>query len=183
MAKQGKENNFRNANDRMKYTGTDEWVNVRTGEKRIVDNFEKPMGRTPGSFMIAYLAEIISLIDKLGNQKMQVVKYILQNMNKSDNTLIITNRELAKKAGVGINTVTETLKLLREANLIVTRSGSLMLSPALMNNKKPEGEASMMVKYTQFAPSEEIDGQLEIADIDGNLVDTFTGEIAEREVG
>lgn len=181
MAKQGKagkKNNFREADDRIKYTGTDEWVNLRTGEKRVVDNFEKPIGRVPGTFMITYLAEIITLIDKLGNQKMQVVKYILEHMNKSNNTLIITNRELAVKAKVGINTVTDTLKLLREAGLIETRAGSLMLNPLLMNNKKAAGEATMMVKYTEFAPQQgRIDGQVEIADIDGNMVDTSTGEI------
>lgn len=181
MSKQGKagqKNNFREADDRIKYTGTDEWINTRTGERRVVDNFEKPIGRTPGTFMITYLAEIITLIDKLGNQKMQVVKYILEHMNKSNNTLIITNRELATKAGVGINTVTDTLKLLREAGLLETRTGALMLNPMLMNNKKASGEASMMVKYTQFVPHEEqIDGQLEIADVNGNIVDTKTGEI------
>ena len=49
----------------------------------------------------------------------------------SDNTLIITNRELAKKCSVGINTVTDTLKLLRNAGLIQTRTGAIMLNPKL----------------------------------------------------
>lgn len=177
--KKAAERNYRESNDRMQYTGTDEWINTRTGEKRIVDNFEKPIGRVPGSFMIAYLAEIIALIDKLGNQKMQVVKYILENMNKSNNTLIITNRELAKKAGVGINTVTDTLKLLREANLIETRTGALMLSPALMNNKKASAEASMMVKYTEFAEKDEPAEQRKITYINNKCVDEVTGEILE----
>lgn len=178
MPKQGKENNFRESDNRMKFTGCDEWVNTRTGEKRMVDTFEKPMGRKAGSFMIAYLAEIITLIDKLGNQKMQVVKYILEHMDKSTNTLIATYRELADKSGTSYKTVADTLKLLKEAGLIETRTGAIMLNPHLMNNKKPEGEATMMVRYKDFAPKQDqLEHQLAIADIDGNIVDTTTGEI------
>lgn len=165
-----KDNNFRASDERMKYVSTDEWVNTRTGEVRQIDAFEKPVGRQPGTFMITYLAEIITLIDRLGNQKMQVVKYILENMCKSNNTLVITNRELAKKAKVGINTVTDTLKLLKEAGLIETRTGAIMMNPKLLNNKKPAGEATMMIRYKEFAPEQaqskddQLPGQTSIED-------------------
>ena len=140
---------------RMQYTGSAVWqkVDMATGEiveQRAVDEFERPVGRQE-HFMITYLAEVISLIDSLGNQKMKVVKYILQEMSKSDNTLIITTRELAKKSGVGLNTVVETLRILDEAGIIQRRTGAIMISPKLMNNKKAAGEAAMMVKYTQFS--------------------------------
>ena len=92
----------------MKFVGQDEWVNKRTGEVRTIDEFERTTGRTE-RFMITYLAEIISLIDSLGNQKMKVVKYLLTHMDKSTNTLIITTKELAKKSDVGYDTVVETL--------------------------------------------------------------------------
>ena len=144
---------------RMQYTGSAVWqkVDMTTGEiveQRAVDEFERPVGRQE-HFMITYLAEVISLIDSLGNQKMKVVKYILQEMSKSDNTLIITTRELAKKSGVGYNTVVETLRILDEAGIIQRRTGAIMISPKLMNNKKASGEAAMMVKYTQFSEEQE----------------------------
>lgn len=146
---------------RMQYTGSAVWqkVDMATGEiveQRAVDEFERPVGRQE-HFMITYLAEVISLIDSLGNQKMKVVKYILQEMSKSDNTLIITARELAKNSGVGYNTVIDTLRILDEAGIIQRRTGAIMISPKLMNNKKAAGEAAMMVKYTQF--SEEQDNE------------------------
>lgn len=140
---------------RMKYTGTSMWqkVDKTTGEileERAIDEFERPVGRQE-HFMITYLAEIISLIDSLGNQKMKVVKYVLQHMNKSDNSLIMTTRELAKKSGVGYNTVVETLQILDRAGIIQRRTGAVMVSPRLMNNKTKAGEATMMVKYMQFS--------------------------------
>lgn len=137
----------------MKFVGQDEWVNKRTGEVRTIDEFERTTGRTE-RFMITYLAEIISLIDSLGNQKMKVVKYLLTHMDKSTNTLIITTKELAKKSDVGYNTVIETLKTLDAAGIIQRRTGAVMINPRLVNNKRASGEATMMVKYRQFSDEE-----------------------------
>ena len=139
---------------KMKYTGTSVWqkVNTVTGaieEERTVDEFERPVGRTE-RFMITYLAEIINMIDSLGNQKMKVVKYILQHMSKSENLLLVTTKELAKKSEVSEKTVIETLKILDNAGIIQRRTGAIMVSPRLINNKTVQGEATLMVKYRQF---------------------------------
>lgn len=144
---------------KMKYTGTAVWKKIDqiTGEiidEREIDEFERPVGRSD-AFMITYLAEIVNLIDKLGNRKMQVVKYILANMEKSNNTLIITIRELSKKTGISQQTVTRTLKILDEAGIIQRRTGAIMVNPRLMNNKKAQGEANMLVKFKQFEENDE----------------------------
>lgn len=139
--------------DRTIYTGREVWVNQATGEVREVDAFERSVGRKE-AFMVTYLGEIINMIETLGNKKMQVVKYILANMCKTNNTLIITTRELAEKCGVGHNTVLETLKLLEKTNIIERRTGSIMVSPKLMNNWKAGKEATMMVKYQEFSDDE-----------------------------
>lgn len=156
---------------KTQYTGKEIWVNQATGEVREVDTFEKPVGRGNG-FMITYLAEIINLIETLGNKKMLVVKYILEHMSKTENTLIITTRELAKKCNVGLNTVVDTLKLLEDAKIIERRTGAIMVSPKLMNNWEAPKEASMMIKYYEFGGDNndsQIDGQMEIKDIDCNI--------------
>lgn len=75
--------------------------------------------------MITYLSAIINLIDSLGNKKMEVVKYILKNMEKSNNTLIITTGELAEKSGVSKPMVIETLKILEYAGIIKRRTGAI----------------------------------------------------------
>lgn len=137
------------------YTGKEIWVNQATGEVREVDTFEKPVGRGNG-FMITYLAEIINLIETLGNKKMLVVKYILEHMSKTENTLIRTQREIADALGMSTKTVNETLKLLADAGIIERRTGAIMVSPKLMNNWKAPKEASMMIKYYEFSGDDEI---------------------------
>lgn len=152
------------------YTGKEIWVNQATGEVREVDTFEKPVGRGNG-FMITYLAEIINLIETLGNKKMLVVKYILEHMSKTENTLIRTQREIADALGMSTKTVNETLKLLADAGIIERRTGAIMVSPKLMNNWKAPKEASMMIKYYEFGGDDDnqITGQMEIKDVDCNI--------------
>lgn len=152
------------------YTGKEIWVNQATGEVREVDTFEKPVGRGNG-FMITYLAEIINLIETLGNKKMLVVKYILEHMSKTENTLIRTQREIADALGMSTKTVNETLKLLADAGIIERRTGAIMVSPKLMNNWKAPKEASMMIKYYEFSGDDDnqIIGQMEIKDVDCNI--------------
>ena len=48
-------------------------------------------------FEITYLAYLFDVFDQLGGQKYKVFKYIVEHKS-ADNTLIITNRELAKKS-------------------------------------------------------------------------------------
>ena len=118
MPKQKKENN-------ALYVGQDIWINERTGEKIT---FNQIIKKTSGNeFMITYLSTMINLIDRLGNKKMQVVKYILENMDKSTNTLIITTRELSNKTKVSKPVVLDTLKILEDAKIIARRTGSIMI--------------------------------------------------------
>lgn len=142
------------------YVGKERWINESTGEVREFDMFEKPVQGRNG-FMITYLTEVIKLIETLGNKKMLIVKYILSNMNKAENTLIKTQREIAKETGVSIKTVNETLKILQNAKIIERKTGAIMVSPRLMNNWKDAKEQSMMVKFIKWEKSEKT--QLDIS--------------------
>lgn len=134
--------------------GSSRWINADTGEVRETLEIEKHIGRDE-HFMIAYLGEIINLIDALGNKKMQVVKFILNNMCKANNTLIMTTREISIKAGVGLNTVIDTLKTLENSGIIQRKTGAIMVSPHLMNNWRKEKEATMMITYKDFAQEQQ----------------------------
>lgn len=143
----------------LHYEGTAYWqkINPRTGEvleEKTVDEFTRETGRKE-HFMITYLAEIIKLIDSLGNKKMKVVKYILKEMTKANNTLVITTPELARKSEVSYKTVIETLKILDNAGIIQRRTGAIMINPKLMNNKTKQGEAAMLIKFHQFEENQD----------------------------
>ena len=138
------------------YQGYSRWLQVsddyvaKDGETVIdTDDVIKRVERN--GFEITYLSYFFDLFDQLAGKKYAVVKYILQNKS-SDNTLIITNRELAKKCNVGINTVTDTLKILKKAGLIVTKTGAIMLNPKLAHRGKIGRERYLLQKFTTFEP-------------------------------
>ena len=115
----------------MKYEGKEQWQNLQTGEIIEADSVIKEVGRN--NFMITYLTYMLDLFDLLSTKKMQVVRYILKNMDMSSNTLIITTMELSKETKVSKPVVIETLKILEESGLITRRVGSLMMNPKLVH--------------------------------------------------
>ena len=141
----------------MKITGEDRWINQKTGEVREtlqaeIDLTEEQNQRNH-SFLICVLPYIIKLTNLVGNQKMKVVNYVLENMalkGEYANSLMITQRELAEKAGVSIQTVSITLNTLEEANIIEKRTGAIMLHPkvAMMGGKQKE--KSLMINFKKF---------------------------------
>lgn len=130
------------------HQGLSRWKNLDTGEVIETAEITKKVGRN--GFMITYLSSIINLIESLGNKKMQVVKYILANMEKSNNSLIITTRELSEKSGVGYNTVVETLKILEKANIIKRKTGALMVNSDLVHKGNENKEKMLLARFQEF---------------------------------
>lgn len=128
--------------------GIKRYQDLDTGEIIEATEIVKKVGRQ--GFMITYLSAIINLIEVLGNKKMQVVKYILNNMEKSNNTLIITTRELATKSKVGENTVIDTLKLLDEAGIIKRRTGAIMVNSNLIHRGNENKEQTLVARFQEF---------------------------------
>ncbi len=141
------------------YAGQSTWLQMpdnyipKPGENVIkTDDVVKKVQRN--GFEITYLSYFFDLFDQLAGKKYQVLKYILANKN-SDNQLIITNRELAKKSKTSLQTVTDTLKLLKSASLIETRTGAIMLNPRLAHRGSDKRERFLLQKFTEFPEPED----------------------------
>ena len=65
-------------------------------------------------------------------EKTKIVNYILDNVHLSNNIIVTTTREIAKATNTSTQTVTRTLKILEEGNIIKRRTGALMLNPELL---------------------------------------------------
>lgn len=135
------------------YRGKSVWVNKETGEEIVTDEVIKKTSRN--GFMITYLTAIIDLIDVLGNKKMQVVKYILKNMDKSTNTLIVTTRELAVKSETSLQTVVDTLKTLEKAHIITRKTGAIMIHPQLIHRGDSSKEKYLLARFQEWDKDEE----------------------------
>lgn len=142
------------------YQGREAWVKIdtqallETGEVKAAgqpiwaDEVVKKVSRS--GFEITYLAYFVDLFDKLGGKKYTVFKYIIEHKS-AENTLIITVRELAEKTKTSTKTVSETLKLLKEAHLIKCRTGAIMLIPKIAHRGTDRMEAYLMQKFEVFS--------------------------------
>ncbi len=130
----------------------DIWVNQRTGEVLETTEILKPINRQ--GFMITYITELINLLDTLGTKKMKIVKYILENMSKSENTLIMTIREIAEETKTSTKTVNETLKLLEENSIIQRKTGAIMINPRLIHKGNNNKEKALLTRFYDFNKGE-----------------------------
>lgn len=144
---------FQRKENPVLYRGKSVWVNKETGEEIVADEIIKKTPRN--GFMITYLTAIIDLIDVLGNKKMQVVKFILKNMDKSTNTLIITTRELAVKSKTSLPTVVDTLKTLEKAHIITRKTGAIMIHPHLIHRGGSSKEKYLLARFQEWDKGDE----------------------------
>ena len=59
----------------------------------------------------------MEVVEKIGNKKIEVLGYLIDNMD-GKNQINVTIAKIVKDTGISNKTIVETLKLLKEANLI-----------------------------------------------------------------
>ncbi|WP_187354018.1 replication/maintenance protein RepL, partial [Staphylococcus aureus] len=55
-----------------------------------------------GNFIKVYMVQLISMLDMNGEKTLKIVKYIIDNVHLSNNTMIATTREIAKATGTSL---------------------------------------------------------------------------------
>ena len=130
------------------YKGTQRLIDEQSGEVIEVDKLYRK--QTSGNFHKAYLIQLISMMDMIGNTKFKVVNYILDNIHWSNNTLIATVKEMIKATGTSKQTVITTLKALEEGNIIKRRTGALMLNPELLMRGDDHKQKYLLLEFGSF---------------------------------
>jgi len=131
------------------------------GEPILADTVVKKVNRI--GFEITYLTYFLDLFDKLGGKKYIILRYLLEHKN-SENIVIATIRDLANKTNTSTKTVSDTIKLLKEAGLIKCRTGVIMIIPKLAHKGTDRREAYLMQRFEAF------DDDQDKNDIDDNQI-------------
>ena len=129
-------------------TDIDTWVNQRTGE--AVQAITTVSGATDKGFDKVWLGMILSVLELFGSKRIDVVKYILENRNRSDNTVVFTQKELAKKSKTSYQTVNHTIKILKEANFLTQIvPGYYRINPAVIWRGSHFNRMAIMAKFSE----------------------------------
>ena len=170
--------------DRRAYVEIDLDLLESTGEIRIVGNpIIAPTITTHvprGKFEITYTAELFNIMKELGNKKIEVLSYILDHKD-GNNSLNMTNVQLAKTVGVARQTVVDTMRVLQSANLVTRDNSVIMVSPQLMVKGNQLREAWLMRRYEEIDAAKDSALKKAIdATIDDQYVFTEDGTIVQK---
>ena len=147
---------------------------IAIGEPIIAPTITTKIPR--GNFEIVYTAQLFDILKKLGNRKIRVLNYLLDEKDAT-NCLNMTNTELSQKTGVSRKTVVDTMNVLSDAGLVKRKGTVIMLSPNFMVKGSRIREAYLMHKFVEMQEAEKmpilesnIEGQLELS-ADGDIVE------------
>jgi DNA-binding transcriptional regulator YhcF (GntR family) len=103
----------------------------------------------------------------IGNKKIKVVTYILENLN-NENMFIMTQRKMADKIGVSYQTIAETMKALQDADFLKKKQfGVYQVNPNVIFKGQRGARMNVLLRYQETDPRQvKITDIVEMQDID-----------------
>lgn len=129
--------------------GTKQYVDCETGEVIEAVNMVKTIDSDRG-FHKVWLYDLMDIITEIGSKKIQVVEYLLKNLNSSNNSISITIREIAQELNISSKTANETILALIKANFLRrVRNGFYLVNPNVLIQGTNAKRQRVMVEYKE----------------------------------
>lgn len=108
-------------------------------------------------FWRVWLSDLLTALGLVNNSRqLDVVFYIFENANPSENLYIGTIRATAEAVGVSVKTVATTFKKLKEADIITQKqSGVYMIKPTLMIKGDDRKQHRLIIQYENMKEAEQ----------------------------
>src|SRR5699024_11049038 len=132
---------------KVKLLGTKEFIDASTVEKETmqVTNIEE----RDANFHKIWLGHMLESLDMIGNQKIRVAMFIMENINK-ENELIMTYRVIAEKTNTSLQTISETMKALKKSNLLSKiRNGYYRVNPDVIFKGGRNDRMNVLLRYSK----------------------------------
>src|SRR5699024_4168064 len=101
------------------------------------------------NFHKIWLGHMLESLDMIGNQKIRVAMFIMENINK-ENELIMTYRVIAEKTNTSLQTVLERMKELRESTYISKiRDGYYRVDPDDIVKVVRNDRINVLLRYSK----------------------------------
>ena len=100
--------------------------------------------------------KVLKSLKIIGRILLDVVFYVFENANPSENLYIGTIRATAEAVGVSVKTVATTFKKLKEADIITQKqSGVYMIKPTLMIKGDDRKQHRLIIQYEDMKEAEQ----------------------------
>ena len=132
---------------KVRVIGTQDYINRNTGE--IEEMQVMSIEERDANFHKLWLGHILQTIDLIGNQKTKLAFWILDNLD-SENQLIMTQRKIAEKSGMSIQTVSRTIQALVDSNFLIKFSiGAYRVNPDIIFKGGKQNRLNVLIKYSE----------------------------------
>ena len=114
---------------KQKFVGYKDLVDPETGEHYPMQM--NVLEDRDFNFHKVWLQHLVNSLDSISNQKLRLAFWIIDNLDK-ENKLTMTQRAIAEKSGMSLQTVSRTLRALQEgepAFLVKINSGAYRVNP------------------------------------------------------
>lgn len=129
--------------------GTTEITDKETGEIRIVQHYE--VKDVDINWNKIWLGHLLDVLDMVGNKKMQVLSWLLENRNTKNNEVVATQQLIMDELKLSKQTVNDTFKALQDANVISKiRNGLYQLSPDFIWKGDNDGRMDILLSYKEM---------------------------------
>jgi 5,10-methylene-tetrahydrofolate dehydrogenase/methenyl tetrahydrofolate cyclohydrolase len=130
---------------KTKVVGTKRYIDEETGEIEEMQVIE--VEERDANFHKLWLAHIVESLDMIGNQKIKVLTFIMNNLNK-ENQFIMTQRKMAEKTGIAVGTINATIKALQEADFLrKINSGAYQVNPQVIFKGGKNDRMNVLLQY------------------------------------
>ena len=135
-------------------------MNKIYGEKELIDPATGEVIKTTyivkkyqGDFNFhkVWLADLLNVLEVVGNKKLKVIRWILSNINNKTNQIIGTHQKISEKIGVSRVVVSQTFKLLQDADFLVKeQNGVYKINPLILVQGDNKKRQSILVEYKEL---------------------------------
>ena len=151
--------------------GTQQYVNVNTGELREMQVIESTEDNKDFNFHKLFMRDFIRAIDIVSNKKTKICYWIIDNINK-DNQLLYSYRQISEITGISYSVVAETVKALLDADFLRKHGKVLIVNPDIIFKGSAIRRANILHTYSQ---AERGDEQADLHVRISNLQNTIAG--------
>lgn len=130
---------------KVKILGKAEYTNNETGEVEVMNVIS--VEERDFNFHKLWLKNIVDTIDLVGNQKVKLVFWIIEQLDR-ENKLTYTVRQIQEETKMSLQTISDTLKALMSSNFLKKKhSGCYIVNPDVLFKGTRCGRMNVLIQY------------------------------------
>jgi hypothetical protein len=132
---------------KTKVIGTKTYIDRDTGELNEMQVIS--IEERDANFHKIWLGHIVQSLDLIGNKKIKVLNYLMENLN-SENMFLEGQREVAESLNISIQTVSRTFRALQESDFMrQPKNGIYQINPNIIFKGGKEKRLNVLLQYHQ----------------------------------